>query len=548
MRRAALLALALAGASGCKHAAPGGRAPASPSAVPLVAVAELHGTTEPCGCNSDPLGDLARVVRLAHGGLLLDAGDALYDPAAADHRGQADLKAEAIAGVYARNAAEAALGPADLIAGVERVGLPRQACNVSLGEPAMAPPRVREVRGLRVGVFGAADPARIDAAMDKLRWRGRPPPAEDPIPAARAAVAALAADRAEVVVALLAMTRTDARKLVAAVPGIDFAIVGLEVGEGMVEPEPVGDGWLLAPADQGRRAARLEIVRGAAPAGTRLRPARFDGEAGRARGLERLDRRIAALREQLAAWRGDKTADATFVAAREAELAAQGAARAELAAAATPAPSPPYFTYSLVPVRRALPRDPDVVAKLQALDRAIGKSNLEAAQKEAPPAPAKDRPSYVGGAACVRCHKAAAAFWDKTRHAQAWKTLVDVDKQYNYDCTGCHVTGWMEPGGVHLASAEPRGLVNVQCEVCHGPGSRHVEEAGLDDPKTMKPGPEADLCRARCHTKEHSDTFALEPYLRDVLGPGHGEKRRKALGDGPTGHELRQKALAAPRP
>jgi hypothetical protein len=31
--------------------------------------------------------------------------------------------------------------------------------------------------------------------------------------------------------------------------------------------------------------------------------------------------------------------------------------------------------------------------------------------------------------------------------------------------------------------------------------------------------------------------------LRDVLGVGHGEKRRSELGDGKTGHELRRAAI-----
>ncbi len=74
-----------------------------------------------------------------------------------------------------------------------------------------------------------------------------------------------------------------------------------------------------------------------------------------------------------------------------------------------------------------------------------------------------------------------------------------------------------------------------------------MDESVLEDPRTVS-APAADLCRSRCHTKEHSDTFDLEPYLRDILGPGHGEARRKALGEGPTGHELRKKALAAAQP
>jgi hypothetical protein len=47
-----------------------------------------------------------------------------------------------------------------------------------------------------------------------------------------------------------------------------------------------------------------------------------------------------------------------------------------------------------------------------------------------------------------------------------------------------------------------------------------------------------------CHTEQHSDTFQFEPYLRDIVGPGHGQKRRKVLGPGTTGHDLRSAALA----
>src|SRR5688572_14340393 len=148
-------------------------------------------------------------------------------------------------------------------------------------------------------------------------------------------------------------------------------------------------------------------------------------------------------------------------------------------------------------------------------------------------------------AACNRCHKAAVAQWKTTVHARAWKTLVEVDKQYNYDCIGCHVTGWQRAGGAHLASVEKMGLADVQCEVCHGPGSKHVEEDGLEEPKTMTLKPSERFCADNCHVPEHSDTFDLVPYLRDILGKGHGEKRRAQLGAGVTGRELREKALRA---
>jgi hypothetical protein len=79
--------------------------------------------------------------------------------------------------------------------------------------------------------------------------------------------------------------------------------------------------------------------------------------------------------------------------------------------------------------------------------------------------------------------------------------------------------------------------------VCHGPGSLHVADGGADT-KLIQLVPTADLCAGECHTAEHSDTFDYVPYLRDVLGKGHGEAARAKLGDGPTGAELRAAGLA----
>ena len=83
----------------------------------------------------------------------------------------------------------------------------------------------------------------------------------------------------------------------------------------------------------------------------------------------------------------------------------------------------------------------------------------------------------------------------------------------------------------------------MQCEVCHGPGSKHVAEEGLEEPLAIRKETPASTCTV-CHNEQHSDTFQYEAYLRDILGPGHGPSARKKLGDGPTGHELRTAALA----
>ncbi len=501
---------------------------ALPLLVTIVATAEVKGTPEPCGCTSDPLGDVARVATLAKGGLWLDAGSLTYnrEELSAERRPQADATAAALAHIYQR--ARVGLGFDDVPPGA-KVAPPRQACNAR--GVALEAPRVERIEGVQVGVFGVVAPDRV-----------RPVKTVDPAASAKKAIAQLKKSGAEVVVALCGMSRLEARQLVKAVPGIDFAVVGAEVGDGMAEPEPVGATWLMAPADQARYAVKVQLERRAAGA-FQL----YAGEAARKRALATAERRIATLKEQLAAWQKDPTADKSFLAARREELDALVGERQKLATSAPPPPPATgnWFEYELVPVRHTIARDPAIADELRQLARAIGKANFAAAQGQPPPPAEPGAPTYVGVEACVKCHKPAVDYWRKTVHAEAWKTLVEVDKQYNYDCIGCHVTGWEKPGGVNLATAEKRGLVDVQCETCHGPASKHVEEAGLEEPKTLVRRPPDRFCADSCHTKEHSDTFALVPYLRDVLGRGHGEKARAALGPGPTGHELRQKALQA---
>jgi hypothetical protein len=499
----------------------------------LVGTAEIRGTTEPCGCTSDPLGGVARIAAAARGGWWLDAGGLGFDEIAgrpsSPAGAQATLKAAALTDIAKAARAAVGLGPDDLRQGAAGLGMPRQAINVD--GIARAEPELRSVGGVRVGLFGVVTPARMKPVGVSAR---------DPVPEARAAVEGLRKKGAEVVVALCGMNRGETRSLVESVPGIDYALVGAEVGEGMPEAEPVGEhSFLVSPADQGRRVARIEV---------HLRdggqPVPFAGETARRRDLARLDKKRRDLGQQLETWKRDPTADRAFVAAREAELVKLNEDEKRLTETRPTPPDKSYFTYSLEPLRVSSPADDGVVKKLRELDGKIGTANLAAAQHEPRPPAEAGKPTYVGIKACQRCHKPAVEFWSKTVHSHAWATLVDKNKQYNYDCTGCHATGWLRPGGSHLASVESAGLTNVQCEVCHGPGSKHVAESGLDEPRTIHTRPDDSLCAGECHTREHSDTFQLVPYLRDILGPGHGEKRRAALGPGVTGHELRARAVS----
>jgi hypothetical protein len=503
---------------------------------------ELKGQIEPCGCTSDPLGDLARwaalVTEARAGGaavLHIEGGSTLFEhPTLApskvtQERLTADLLVAAMKDPLGTVAV--GLGPTDLADGAAAVRPPRMAANIAADAGlALAPPRVVDAGGIKIGLFGVVDPAAV---------RGRGIAAGDPAGAARDAVAALRKDGAHLVIGVLHLERTSARALVKDVAGIDFALVGMNVPDpalgGRSVPhaaDRVDDTWLIEPGAKGQVVSRLDVTIGR---GEGMADALGPGR------LPPLRKAAEALALDVARLRTAPDADRTFLETKEKELAEVKAQIAALERDPIVRPaSGSYFTLEQLTINRRRPCAPALVQAKQALDRAVGEANLAAAAG-ALPSPAPDGTAgYAGTEECAMCHERAVSFWKETRHAGAWATLEKLGKQHDLDCIGCHLSGWEKPGGSTLAANEH--LRDVQCEVCHGPGSLHVDSAGQRrDTLTTDPG--ADLCAKQCHTPEHSDTFAFEPYLRDVLGPGHGGGRRKALGKGPTGRSLRKAAL-----
>jgi hypothetical protein len=259
--------------------------------------------------------------------------------------------------------------------------------------------------------------------------------------------------------------------------------------------------------------------------------------------IEKLEQRIATEKKELAALEADPSADPEFVAQKrrditEAEAERDGLRREPVRIPATGS----WFTMEQVRIRKGLACDRDLSEQKRTYDRTVGKANVEAAAGKAPSPPPAGEPSYVGTSCGEGCHDKPGAdaigFWKQTKHAEAWETLEKIDKQFNFECIGCHTTGWDQPGGASLGNYQE--FVDVGCENCHGPGSLHE-----DAPRKVRMAtrePPRDLC-VKCHSEEHSDTFDYAAYLRDVTGPGHGDTFRKTLGDGPTGAQLRQAAL-----
>jgi hypothetical protein len=528
-------ALAAAGAVAARAVAGPAPSAAGERRLTIFYTAEIHGTLEPCGCTSDPLGDVARyaaLVRAAEAAgptVLLDGGGMSFPEGSNPReRGANELRARFLArtlgglGHFFSGLAETDVPPG----GHGDVLPKRLAVNLSRTS-AVQPSTVDTVGGIRLGIFGVADPALAS------RLGGE---AEDPVAAAKREVARLRAAGAELVIALAPLDRPTARRLARAA-GPDLVVLGRQVGNGQPRAEAVGSSFLLAPADELQRVGRIDLVwRGAGPVTDAGGP-----EAAALRRIE-IDKQLSRLDDDLGRWAAGSGSDPAFVAAKRRERGELQAERDGLNRPWSPPAAGNYFTNQLIPLRRSLPRDERTAAAMRKLDGEVGALNLKTA---APPvAREAGRPYYVGDGKCASCHAPAMAFWKKTVHASAWRTLVEVNKQNDYRCVSCHVTGYGQVGGTSLGHTDR--LRDVQCEVCHGPGSEHVAQKGLEEPSAMRRDAPATLCTG-CHTEQHSDTFQYQAYLRDIVGPGHGPTAREKLGNGVTGHELRSAALARAR-
>ena len=117
-----------------------------------------------------------------------------------------------------------------------------------------------------------------------------------------------------------------------------------------------------------------------------------------------------------------------------------------------------------------------------------------------PRVPLPDGLRYVGSAKCKLCHDYEYNKWAEFRHANAYKTLVKVNSQYDPECIGCHVVGIGYESGF-ISENSPKDLRNVGCEICHGPASKHIASAG--EIETTEP---KSAC-IDCHTSEHDPDY-----------------------------------------
>lgn len=120
---------------------------------------------------------------------------------------------------------------------------------------------------------------------------------------------------------------------------------------------------------------------------------------------------------------------------------------------------------------------------------------------------------YVGTEACRKCHQK--QYENFSRYSRMSRSFEAVHKMKNKitpdelkGCYHCHTTGYGEKGGFISEEKTPH-LKNTGCEVCHGPGKKHVE---TKNPKFIRRKFTLQVCEP-CHTEERIRAFRFKPLL-----------------------------------
>jgi hypothetical protein len=506
--------------SGCKCSTePSSASPGAPS-LRLYVMSSVAGALEPCGCVKDMLGGadhaaayVASQASAAPNALVVGAGPMLFLNARPDPARdmQASFKADALANAYkalhlsawAPGANDWLLGEPALSDLAQRSGAVLLAANLKGAKAART--KLVEISGIKVGLVGVSVPLVA----------GKPPSGielTDAADAAKAALSELAAAGAQLDILLAAMPRGEALRLIESQPGFEVAVLGKPFDEGEANDPPqsptlVGKTLVVETPNHLQSLGVVDLY---------VRGQSFDfvdgsGLEATERKLE-IGRRLREIRARLE--QGGSKAD---LAALEQDQKNLQAELAKLPDAKPPAQGS-FFRFQSVEVTEKLGSDTAVSQHIASYYQRVNDHNKQAFKDLAPVAPAPGEASYVGLEACSKCHQSQRKFWDQTSHAAAYATLSSQHKEFNLDCVGCHVTGYGKPGGTTVTHVE--NLTAVQCEVCHGPGSKHVE---APKEKAFVKTPGHAFCASECHHPPHVHPgWSADAAWPKIVGPGHG--------------------------
>jgi peroxiredoxin len=127
--------------------------------------------------------------------------------------------------------------------------------------------------------------------------------------------------------------------------------------------------------------------------------------------------------------------------------------------------------------------------------------------------------TYSGDGTCRTCHQREYNDWLLTPHSVAWDSLQQGEKFKDPECVRCHVTGIGKPGGF-VDFDTTRHMINLQCEVCHGPGGGHPGRPAVDVEAMGR------IC-ADCHTGKFVLNFDVDEALALMAHQDHPDLEKR---------------------
>lgn len=527
-----LLAISASIAGSCKCSHEAATVPPKTPTVRLYLVSSPAGALEPCGCVKDMLGGVdhlaayvkSQSVDAPHSALLAAGPVFFMNTALTDERRTQDSwKADALARSLGAAGLRAwAPGFNDWAGGAETFSNLAKAAQAAplaanLSGPGLQPVRVFDVGATKIGVAGVSVPAHDSKLPEGVTAAGG-----EALEQLKKAKTALDTQGARVRVLLAAMPRGDALRLIDQVPGFQLLVIGKSYDQGETNdpptpPELIGTTLVVEAPNHLQAMGVVDLF---------VRDDKFEFADGSntaaAAERESLSTRIRELEGRLSAAKATGKADDPDLAARRADLERMKGQQKALATPTVPAQGS-FFQYRLVEVRDSLGKEKTVQTLIDGYYRRVNEHNRDVFKDKLPlPAPAGES-HYVGVEVCSACHTSEHEFWKLTQHSAAYATLSSAHKEFNLDCVSCHVTGYDKPGGSTVVHVEK--FQNVQCEVCHGPGSRHVEAPA--DPKLIAL-PDQSLCAAQCHHPPHVKAdWSVTASWAKIVGPGHQRVAKK---------------------
>jgi hypothetical protein len=446
-------------------------APSPPAGRPVrdltvIFTGDTNGFLEHCGCKVNQSGGVARratmIERLKRehpDAPLLDLGNAFARP---ETPAELDYLSRQEQRLYLQTMAAmrydaAAIGPNELLYGTgwfreatKGLGLPYLSSNVLEHGAALEPSwRILREHGLRIAVVSVLEPPHGPAAMPQFEASTAGLTFADPVAAVTRSLSEVRG-QVDVVIVIGRLESATIQRLVRAAPGIDLILSCAGGTSSLVH----ASGAPETTGDQGFLGRTLVLH-----------------EDSKNYGLESVSLRLD---------------DSSHVAS---------------------AGTTHHWLYEDVPddarIRSMLTRFYDEVGTRDSAQASV--------EPLFPHSPARLTGVYVGAARCAACHRMEFDQWKTTRHATAYKTLLDAHRHYQPRCVVCHVVGFRTTHGYKLGDPD-EPLANVQCEVCHGAGGAHVASPAV---ARMERVPPESTC-LECHNPQHSDAFVYSEKIRMV--------------------------------